>query len=235
MPKGMVNTISVNKDVFLYVLKQKGYSIRKLGEEPSIMCSEKTIRRELNEKKGLRPQYIDQIARFINVDSKLLTGELVKKAFYEKDKTWRHIYLQPLNHIENFPYFREEQDALKKEKMEETLKRVLSLFEVSYSQFQNKDFEEQYDFQHDLLNAILPVMYKHFDRDGYGDESRQSFEKIIYDLESYKEDYYERQYADTVVRKKFLSKPPKGYSVKDIKKMSTDDLIALDMSIQTES
>ena len=48
MPKGYVETDHVNKDVFMQVLKLKKTSIRRLDEEPSIECSDKTIRRSLN-------------------------------------------------------------------------------------------------------------------------------------------------------------------------------------------
>lgn len=235
MPKNDVKVIPVNKEVFQYILKKKGSSIRKLGAADCIDCSEKTIRRELNKKSGgLRKQYLEQIARYLNVDSRLLSGELVKKAFSSQNECLRKLYLQPLEHIDDYPYFREEQDRLRSERIDETLKRVLSLFEISYEQFQSKSFEEQYSFQHDLFSAILPVMYKHFDSDGYGDKERWSFEAILCQLESCKEDYYEQQYANTTLREKFLKNPPKGYSRTKITKMSPSDLINLDLFLQSQ-
>lgn len=234
MPKNVVKIKPVNKQVFTYVLKEKGTSIRKLGSEPSIDCSEKTIRRELNTRGGLREQYLEQIAKFLDVDSRLLSGELVKKAFSTSDELWKKVYLQPLYHIEKYPFFREEQEILQSEHIDETLKRILSLFEVSYDQYQAKDFEEQYEFQHDMFSAILPIMYKHFDRDGYGDIERLSFEKLIVQLEYSKEDYYERQCADTTLRESFLRNVPKGYSHSKIKKMTPDELIGLEMQLQDQ-
>ena len=149
MPKGFVETDHVNKDVFMQVLKLKKTSIRRLEEELSIECSDKTIRRSLNNGK-MRRQYIEQIAKYLDVDSRLLTGELVEGAFHTTNSVIRELYLNPLTHIEDFPYFREEQERLQREKIDETLKRILSLFEISYKQFEEKDFEEQYSFQHDL-------------------------------------------------------------------------------------
>lgn len=233
MPKNVVKIKPVNKEIFFRIIKEKGSSIRKLGNTEGIDCSEKTIRRELNTRGGLREQYLDQIARYLDVDSRLLSGELVKKAFSTTDKSMKNLYLSPMAHIEDYPYFREEQDRLRKEHIDETLKRILSLFEVSYEQFKAKTFEEQYDFQHDLLSAILPVMYKHFDRDGYGDTGRISFESIIVSLEYYRDDYYEREYADTTLREKFMQSLPEGYTPKQIKKMSSDELIGLDMYLQS--
>lgn len=87
MPKGFVETDHVNKDVFMQVLKLKKTSIRRLDEELSIECSDKTIRRSLNNGK-MRRQYIEQIAKYLDVDSRLLTGELVEGAF--PYPLWRH-------------------------------------------------------------------------------------------------------------------------------------------------
>ena len=131
MPKGYVETDHVNKDVFMQVLKLKKTSIRRLDEEPSIECSDKTIRRSLNNGK-MRRQYIEQIAKYLDVDSRLLTGELVEGAFHTTNSVVRKLYLNPLTHIKDFPYFREEQERLQREKIDETLKRILSLFEISY-------------------------------------------------------------------------------------------------------
>lgn len=233
MPKNVVKIKPVNKKVFHWIIKEKGSSIRKLGNTEGIDCSEKTIRRELNTRGGLREQYLDQIARHLNVDSRLLSGELVKKAFSTTDNDMKNLYLSPLAHIEDYPYFREEQDRLRMEHIDETLKRILSLFEVSFEQFKAKTFDEQYDFQHDLLSAMLPVMYKHFDRDGYGDTGRISFEAIIVSLKNYRDDYYEQKYADTVLREKFMQNPPEGYTANQIKKMSPDEIIGLDMYLQS--
>lgn len=234
MPKKEVKVRPVNKEIFQYIINKKGSSIRKLGAANCIDCSEKTIRRELNKSGGLRERYLEQIARYLDVDSRLLSGELVKKAFITQDECLKKLYLHPLEHIEDYPFFREEQDRLRSERIEETLKRILSLFEISYEQFQAKDFEEQYSFQHDLFSAILPVMYRHFDRDGYGDSDRLSFQSILDQLENYKEDYYEKQYADTTLREAFLRNPPKGYSRDKIKKMSPSALISLDLFLQSQ-
>ena len=92
MPKGFVETDHVNKDVFMQVLKLKKTSIRRLDEELSIECSDKTIRRSLNNGK-MRRQYIEQIAKYLDVDSRLLTGELVEGAFHTTNSVIRELYL----------------------------------------------------------------------------------------------------------------------------------------------
>lgn len=57
---------------------------------------------------------------------------------------------------------------------------------------------------------------------------------IVNSLENYKEDYYERLYAEEVLRKKFLENLPFGKTKAEIKKMSADALIALDMDMTYE-
>lgn len=226
MPKHACKKIPVIREVFDQVLKKKKSSIRKLGAEKSITCTEKTIRRELKSG-GLREQYIDQIARFLDVDSRLLTGELVRKTFETKEK----FFLYLLENIDYYPYFRGEHEKMNRENMSETIKRILSLFQISYEQFSSKDFDEQCEFQQDLFTAILPVIYKYFDEDGYGDTEMLSCRMIIEELEAYREDYYAREYADKELREKYLKRPPLGYTREKIKKMSAEDIIDLNMEL----
>lgn len=231
MPKGYVETEPVNKEIFMQVLCLKKSSIRKLDETNEVECSDKTIRRSLN-KGQMRRQYIEQIAKFLDVDSRLLTGELVSQAFVTTDPVLREVYMRPLKHIEEFPYFRGEQERLHREAMSETLKRILSLFEISYKQFAEKSFEEQYVFQHDLFSAILPVIHKHFERDGYGDSKMTECQRIFFELECYYDYNEEENYADNILRKRFLACVPEGYTKRQIEKMSTEELIQIDMKIQ---
>lgn len=234
MPKGYVKTERVNKKVFMRVLKLKGVSIRQLDHELSIECSDKTIRRSLNNGQ-MRNIYIEQIAKFLDVDSRLLTGELVRKAFQTANPELKRIYMSPLTHIDDFPYFRSEQAKLRKESLNETLKRILSLFEISYEQFESKDFDAQYNFQHELLCAIFPVIYKHFETDGYGNSDKNNCYRIINDLEIYHKSIEEQKYANTVLREYFLKFVPRGYTKDIIEKMSADELIQLDVDLQIES
>ena len=88
MPKNKVQTVPINKKVFQYILKEKNSSIRKLGAAQEIAFTEKTIRRALNNSE-MRPELVKQIAIYLNIDSTLLTGEMVKKAFSAKNKIFR--------------------------------------------------------------------------------------------------------------------------------------------------
>ena len=91
------------------------------------------------------------------------------------------------------------------------------------------DFEAKYLLQHDLLDALAPVIRKHFAADAFGRTDMPNLEKVISDLENYREDYYRNLYAETVLRKRYSEKPPQGKTKEDILSMSTDALIALDI------
>lgn len=90
------------------------------------------------------------------------------------------------------------------------LEQILALFEISFTQFDDLDFESQYCLQHDLFNALIPVIRKHFKVDAYGRKDMPSLERIISDLENYRDNHYLHLYAEEVLRKKFLEKPPHG-------------------------
>ena len=120
MPKGPVKREKINKDVFKKILKIKKSTIPKLGEELSIECSEKTIRRSLG-KGEMRKQYLHQIAKFLDVDYDLLTGDMVAMAFQTKDPVIKKVCLSPLTHVEDYPYISEDESRMRREKIDETL------------------------------------------------------------------------------------------------------------------
>lgn len=93
MPRGTINKIQVDKTVFMTVVHECGSSIIKLGACATIDCTERTIRRSLNEGK-MTPCFLDQIARHLDVDSRLLSGELHRKA-----ESYSNDMLAPLDEI----------------------------------------------------------------------------------------------------------------------------------------
>ena len=227
MPKGTINKIQVDKPVFMTIVHECGSSIIKLGACAAIDCTERTIRRSLNEGK-MTPCFLDQIARYLNVDSRLLSGELHRKADLYGNDILRSLYLAHLK-AGNYPYFKKIQADLNKQPMGELLEQILALFEVSFSQYEVMDFEAQYLFQHDLLDSLVPVIRKHFNADAYGRKEMPNLEKVISDLENFREDHSLRIYAEDVLRKRYLENPPRGKSKVDICRMSAEELIDLDM------
>lgn len=109
--------------------------------------------------------------------------------------------------------------------IKETIQRILALFDTSYSQFEGMSFDEQYHFQYDLFDAMLPVIYRCFKKNAYGETGITSFSRIINDLEDCKEDHDELEYADTVLRQQYLNNPPKGLTYKKIEKMPASELL----------
>lgn len=77
MPRGKIKKSDVNKTIFMSIVYKCGSSIRKLGECEEINYTERTIRRSLNEGK-MAPRLLDQIAKHLNVDTRLLSGGLHK-------------------------------------------------------------------------------------------------------------------------------------------------------------
>ena len=227
MPKGTIRKVPVNKSIFMTIVRECGSSIIKLGACEEIDCTERTIRRALNEEK-ITPTFLDQIARHLNVDSRLLSGDLHKQANSYTDEFIRSIALAQLK-VENYPYFRKRQSDRKAQPIEALWEQILALFDISFSQFEDMDFEAKYLLQHDLLDALAPVIRKHFAADAFGRTDMPNLEKVISDLENYREDYYRNLYAETVLRKRYSEKPPQGKTKEDILSMSTDALIALDI------
>lgn len=230
MPRGETIKEKVNKEIFTNIVHQCGSSINKLGECEAIECTERTIRRSLN-KGGITPRYLEQIAKYLNVDTRLLSGELHQQASKYEDEFFREMYLSQLT-ISNYPYYRKRRADLSKEPIEDLLERILSLFEISFDQYERMDFEAKYLFQHDLLEVLVPIVRKHFQVDAYGRKNMPDLEKIIYDLENFRENYYLQMYANEKLREKYLKHPPRGKTKSDIQKMSAEDLIGLDMSNQ---
>ena len=75
---------------------------------------------------------------------------------------------------------------------------------------------------------------KYFDRDAYGNTDGYSFQRIIDELEYSRENYLEAEYTDKILRKQLIEHPPKGYNREKIKKMSVEELTALDLQLQAE-
>lgn len=230
MPKGEVKKISVNKNYFMAVLKAKHYSIRKMSDLHGEICSDRTLRRSLNSGK-IQYKYIDEIAKLLDVDPRYLTGEIVR--IDSNMSRVENVSLQYyLSQMDSYPYSRKELDELQKTAIREHLTNLLSLFDFSYKQFELMDFETQYNFQHELFDAIIPILAKYFKEDGYGNKERPALDTLVMDLESYYDNEYQLQYADTILRKNFIQNPPHSYTAKKIQTMTREEILDLDMYLQ---
>lgn len=233
MPRGdLKDTVSIDKAIFKKILKLKGYKMRDLYEiiqtlDSDYICSDRTLKRSLDNG-TIRSVYLNKIAKKINVDPRFLSGDIYK---YNSKYSTRNINYY-YRDIDKFPYSREAYDKIRQQNIKAHLSSIFALFEISYEQFERLDFETQYNLQHDLFEAISTILGRYFKVDALGNKEMYGLEQILINLESYRETYYEHQYADTTLRERFSANPPDGYSRDDIKNMTPDELITLDMDIQ---
>lgn len=233
MPKNLIHKETIDKNVFMEVIKYKGVSIRKLGDVESIDCTERTIRRSLNENK-MTPIFLDQIAKHLDIDPRYLSGELHRKARSFTNKVLKEQWLKRLE-PHNYPYFRKVQDNQHMKPIKDILESMFSLFDISYNQFESLEFEKQYKLQHELFNSIISVIMKYFDKDGYGQKGLPNVDKIVFDLENSSDHYYESLYADTILREQLAENPPPGITRKIILSMTPEELIEIDLCKQSKS
>ncbi len=185
MPKNKMKMKAVNKEIFMKVVHKSGSSIRKLGnvDRNIIQMTERTIRRSLNDGR-MQECRIREIAKYLNVDPRLLTGEIYTQyKFYE----WN-----PLEHLELYPYEREETDKLRSESTKKIISRVLSVFNRSYSQYKAKDVDEQYQFEIEIFESMFSIVAKYFPINIWGEENNYEDDaSLILDL-----DYERKQLSE---------------------------------------
>lgn len=212
----------IDKEFFKFYIKTRRYTIKSLGELG--ICTEKTIQRAL--KNGfMTTKKFNAFCNKLGVHPKLLSGEAYlgfKKTFdFSPQEFMRVIDSQ------KFTYSKYKEEKMSAIGINEILEKFLGLFSISFEQFQNLDFEEQYQFQYNLIVLTEPLLKKFFKKSITGEKIEDTISKLLCDLESYKEDHYFKQFLNIDIRKKFLQKPPKGYTKKDISKMSVEKIEGL--------
>ena len=88
---------------------------------------------------------------------------------------------------------------------------------------------------YELFYSIIPIILKHFDCDGYGNAEMPNCERILFELENMKDRQEEGIFAEEVLRGQFLASPPPGVSRDRIRRMTADELLALDYWAEEES
>lgn len=212
------------------LIHYKKSSIRQLGKNESIECTERTIRRYLNEG-FITYKILDQIARQLNLDPKLLSGELHTYANSIDDPTLRKLYLNTLS-PNRHPYYKKIYAKEIKNPISDFLSSLLSFFKISYDQLDALPFETKYQFQYDFFEAIIPIIDKYFKTDGYGNPLNENLYLPLFQLENYYDQHEMEVFALQKLRPKFLQNLPKGYTKQQISEMSANDLIELDCNIQ---
>ena len=241
MPKGKVETKPIIKEAFMGVLARKGKSIRKLDAElyerlitrdaeNKVMQddypSDKTIRRSLKQG-AMRPKYITAIAEYLDVDPRLLTGEIVGWNYNTQKDLWRASFTSKLSCIDNFPFCRAKIERIQRQKTDAYIASLLGAFSISYTQFEQLNEETRYNFLHRLFEIIESVIIKTFDQDCFGDKSMVMCHWPVDQIENAHEDYL----ISMSIKREFLQDPPEGYSIADIEKMSPWELLTLDYDL----
>lgn len=234
MPKNEVDKVNIDSRGFEDVVHACGSSINKLGALKEQICSASTLYRSLRQGK-MREQYLEQFARYLNVDICFLKGDYHKRANSYDDEIIRNIAISNLK-PENYPYYpsgkvKSDNKEKARDPLIEVLEAVLPMFEIPLNRFDTMEFEERWSLEHDFLCAMIPIIRKHFDVDNRGRADMPDLERVINSHENYRDDFYFEKLVDEKIRKGFMSNPPTGYTAVDIARMSVDALIGLDMEI----
>ena len=229
MPKGKIKKVSIDPDIFMEVIHDCNSSLRKLGNAEEIHCTERTLRRARKDGE-ITPKFLEEIAKFLDVDSRFLSGELHRQAQLCPDEMIKKMCLSSLTK-KKYPYFRDRKRVLNNQSMDEILEGILALFEVSIDQFYNFEYEQRYNFQHDLLESISCIVAKYFNCDAYGNDDRLNLYGIINDLECSRDNYYMEKYIEEVIRPRLLEDLPMGKTKQDIINMDAESLLELNTEI----
>lgn len=238
MPKEKVATENINPKIFKAILKAKGYNQSTLIDlitrsDSDFVCSQSTLQRSLR-KGEMREQYLLKIAKLLDVDPRYLKGDLFSSMLFNNEITSDAINYY-VSKIDNYPYSRMKMEEILKKSIQEHLTNILGLFSISYSQFEELDFETQYNLQHDLFEGIESVIVKYFNKDGFGNPNLQEVYALVASLEAFYEQEMLLRYADSEVRDKFTKHPPKGYTSDQIKNMTRQELLDLDVYLELYS
>ena len=167
MSRNKIKKVEVNKEIFLYVLKQKNCSIRKLGDKgyKKVQRTEKQIRRYLNA--GEMPvDVLYNIGKYLNVDPKFISGRIhseinqisdehVKRTLYNQLSLEKHPYPYESYSIKDYPIF---------------FNTLLNINNISEEDFKKLSFEDRVFFHQDISLAILNVIIKYFEYNSKGED-----------------------------------------------------------------
>lgn len=162
---------SVDREFFLKVMREKGYTVEKLGENRLVDRSSKTIQRELSLGK-MQPDLLDRIGRVLDVDPSFLAGDYIRR--FEEIK---HDLANPdltyylCTKTDRFPYY--------KHKLEEIdfnhfLEEIMLVNNISKSQYYSLNQKERRAFKFDIGLALHDVIKQYFEVDSQGIDTSAS-------------------------------------------------------------
>ena len=155
----------INRECFLRIIREKGYTVESLGQEPDIDRSGKTIQRCLSQGE-MQPELLDRIGRFLDVDPVYLSGEYERRFEEIKDSLKSPELTYYLwTKTDRFPYSKYKVDNID---YEEYLMNTLLINNISKEQFLSLDSKKRRSFQFDIGLALHNVIKQYFDVDSRG-------------------------------------------------------------------
>ena len=162
--------VTINKDRFMEVLKQRNCSIRKLGEAyEEIERTEKTIRRCLDIGE-MPPDLLNKIAKYLDVHPDYLSGVYDDKADHIEDAFLRAMsksFIKP----EKYPYLLKAKSDIG---YTTYFENILTMNDISMDLFHTLPPEERVLFRQEMVVAIMQVIAKHFTHDSLGIDTAET-------------------------------------------------------------
>lgn len=157
--------VQIRRDTFLRIIREKGYTVDSLGEQPEIERSGKTIQRSLSSGE-MSPDLLDRIGRFLDVDPTYLSGEYDRKFEEMKDS----LQSPELTHYlctktDRYPYSKHQTEQID---YKQYLLDTLQMNNISKEQFLALDSKKKRAFQFDLGMALYNVTKQYFKVDSKG-------------------------------------------------------------------
>ena len=230
MPKGnLKNTKPFSEEIFKKILKEKKYTIEEFAQEVGI--GTRTLGRAMKSS-VIKAEFFEIIAKQLDICPSILAGTYppLKKG---------SLTLNNIN-FSSFPYQMGWYEGT--EYYLDRLKDLLGLFDVSYDDIEAMDIDDRFDMFVEIANAIGLIADKYFNARTHIRYLSKDHEKYDYSglellldvLENERINCYMQLHANTVLREELIKKKPKGYTKKQILRMSPDELIGLDLYLREQ-
>lgn len=158
----------VDRDHFIKVMREKGFTVENLGREPLVNRSGKTIQRELS-KGEMQPDLLNRIGKVMDVDPSYLAGDYLRYYDEVKDSLANpELTLYLWTQTNRFPYSKYKAETID---YEEYLLNTLAINNISRKQFLSLDPKKRRAFQFDLGKVLHDVVRQYFLVDSQGIET----------------------------------------------------------------
>lgn len=182
--------IPLNKECLKEALKLRNTSIRKLGEDPNLGWSSKTIERGI--KAGeIYDNTLEALGQYLDIEPDYLSGKYhqICKKIADNDDAMYFILKKGLC-AKKFPYLKKQQseDYDEKPLYSKYLEYILIIHDISQKQFHEMTFEQQKEFQLCLEDAIVPVLMKYFSKNAMEQNLYPEIYRLRMEIDTYNPD-----------------------------------------------